>query len=212
MKQLQAVLFLMMIGVAFASQALDQDVQVDLLVAKIIKADKEGRAADVLPAAAKLESMEPSLSKPLPESFHYIFIDNLDKAGDHANALRRANIYMEKFGKRGKHYSMVLEIMSRLEEEADKNAKAAEAKAKAREQFGKCSAAKESNLTVLNDRLNYWNSKLEEDSDSIYETRRSRDRNMINVTSNQIKQIKSFDCDLPDAYSSYGRYFSSVLQ
>lgn len=61
MKQFQVVCLLLMMGVTVNSHALDQEVQVDLLVAKIMKADKEGRAADVLPATAKLESMEPSL-------------------------------------------------------------------------------------------------------------------------------------------------------
>jgi hypothetical protein len=124
MKQLQVLFFSMMMGVAFVSHALDQDVQVDLLMAKIINAQKESRAADALPSMAKLESMEPTLKAPLPESFHFLYITTLDETGDHANALRRVNIYIEKFGRGGKNYAKVIDIMSRLEEEADKNAKA----------------------------------------------------------------------------------------
>jgi hypothetical protein len=131
MKQLQVLLFTLTMFVGSTAHALDQDVQVDLLMAKIINAEKEGRAADALPSMAKLESMEPTLSEPLPEEFHYLYITTLDKAGDHANSLRRANIYIEKFGRRGKNYSKVIDIMSRLEEEADKNAKADKARIEA---------------------------------------------------------------------------------
>jgi hypothetical protein len=116
MKQIQVLLFLMMMGVALVSHALDQDVQVDLLMAKIINAQKESRAADALPTMAKLESMEPTLKTPLPEGFHFLYITTLDESGDYANALRRVNIYMDKYGKRGKNYSKVIDIMSRLED------------------------------------------------------------------------------------------------
>jgi hypothetical protein len=130
MKQLQALIFSLLMGVAVAAQALDQDVQVDLLMSKIITADKEGRAADALPSFAKLESMEPTLKKPLSEGFHYLYITALDNAGDHVNALRRANIYMEKFGNRGKNYPKVVEIMSRLQDQvASEEKEAAERKA-----------------------------------------------------------------------------------
>lgn len=124
MKMLQSVLFSVLFGVMLSAYAEDQSVQVDILMAKIIRAQKEGRAADALPSMAKLESMEPSLSQPLPEGFHFLYITTLDEAGDQANALRRAHIYIEKFGKRGKNYGKVIDIIGRLEEEADKNAKA----------------------------------------------------------------------------------------
>lgn len=125
MKLLQSILFSMLLGAAVTAHAVDQEVQIDILMAKIINAQKEGRAADALPAMAKIESMESALSKPLPEGFHFLYVNTLDEAGDHANALRRANIYMEKFGKRGKNYAKVVDIMSRIEDAADKNAKAA---------------------------------------------------------------------------------------
>jgi flagellin-specific chaperone FliS len=129
---------------AVSAHAVDQDVQVDILMSKIINAQKEGRAADALPSMAKLESMETTLKAPLPESFHFLYITALDESDDHANALRRANIYMEKFGKKGKNYAKVVDIIGRLEEEADKDAKAeaekeiADAKANKEEEVAKC--------------------------------------------------------------------------
>jgi hypothetical protein len=116
MKMLQSIALSLLMGMGIAAHAVDQDVQVDILMSKIINAQKEGRAADALPSMAKLESMEPTLRTPLPESFHYLYITALDETGDHSNALRRANLYVEKFGKRGKNYSKVVDIIGRLED------------------------------------------------------------------------------------------------
>jgi hypothetical protein len=130
---MQIVFLSLLMLVTIKAYAVDQSVQVDILMSKIINAEKEGRAADALPSMAKLESLEPNLSEPLPEEFHYLYITTLDKAGDHANALRRANIYVEKFGRQGKHYAKVVDIIGRLEEEADKNSQAESARIAAEE-------------------------------------------------------------------------------
>jgi hypothetical protein len=143
MKLLQSILFLLTMGLAVVAQALDQDVQVDLLMSKIITADKEGRAADALPSFVKLESMEPTLKKPLSEGFHYLYINTLDGAGDHVNALRRANIYMEKFGKRGNNYPKVIEIMSRLQDQVAKEERDAREKKEREEREAAASAEAE---------------------------------------------------------------------
>lgn len=113
--------------------ALDKDIEVDLLMSKITTAIKTDKTADALPSFAKLESMEPSLGKPLPENFHFFYIDALDKSGDYTKALSRCNIYLEKFGKKGKHYGQVIEIMSRSQDRVEREAKAA-AERKAREE------------------------------------------------------------------------------
>jgi len=123
MKMLRDLLFLMLMGIAITSQAMDQDVQVDLLMAKITNALKQNRVADALPAFAQLESMEPTLQNPLSEGFHFLYIDTLDKSGNHAKALSRANIYMDKFGKQGKYYDKVIEIMSRLQDQVEEEKK-----------------------------------------------------------------------------------------
>lgn len=133
MKLLQSLLCLLLMGMAVTAYAVDQDVQVDLLMAKITSALKADRAAEALPSFAQLESMEPSLKTPLPESFYFYYIDTLDKAGDKEKALgsdhnqaflndklnanSRAEAYLEKHGKKGKYYSQVIEIKSRLGEE-----------------------------------------------------------------------------------------------
>jgi len=125
MKLLRSILFSMLMGIAVAAHAMDQDVQVDLLMAKITNALKQNRVADALPAFAQLESMEPTLQNPLSEGFHFLYIDTLDKSGNHAKALSRANIYMDKFGKQGKYYDKVIEIMSRLQDQVDQETKVA---------------------------------------------------------------------------------------
>ena len=132
---LQSILFLLLLGMAVAAYGVNQEVQADLLMAKITSAIKAGRAADALLFFAELENMEPSLSEPLPEGFYYNYIVALDKAGEQAKALERANAYVETYGRRGKHYGQVVEIMSRLEIEADKMAaRQAALEAKAAEQ------------------------------------------------------------------------------
>jgi len=124
MKLLRSILFSMLMGIAVAAHAMDQDVQVDLLMAKITNALKQNRVADALPAFAQLESMEPTLQNPLSEGFHFLYIDTLDKSGNHAKALSRANIYMDKFGKQGKYYDKVIEIMSRLQDQVEEESRA----------------------------------------------------------------------------------------
>jgi hypothetical protein len=116
---------------AVAAHAVDQDVQVDILMSKIINAQKEGRAADALPSMAKLESMEPTLKAPLSEGFHFLYITTLDETGDHANALRRANVYIEKFGKKGRNYAKVVDMIGRLEDVVAQENKVANERAEA---------------------------------------------------------------------------------
>lgn len=108
-------------SLALTAFATDQGVKVDLLMAKITASLKADKAVEALPYFAELESMESSLSKPLPESFHFYYIDTLNKSGDKAKALSRANIYLTKFGKKGKNYGKVIEIMSVLQIQADKD-------------------------------------------------------------------------------------------
>lgn len=133
MKLLQSILFTLLLGSAATTHAVSQEVQVDLLMAKITAALKAEKPAEALPAFVELEGMEPSLQNPLPESFKFFYIDTLDKTGDKAKALKRAEAYLDKYGKNGKYYGQVIEIMSRLQGEVEKEAKArAAAEAEAR--------------------------------------------------------------------------------
>lgn len=115
-------------------QAVDQDIQMDLLMSKITMALKEKRYADALPAMEKIEGMESTMNKPLSEGFHFLYIDTLDKSGNFTKALKRTNVYMEKFGKRGKHYAQVVDMIVRLQETVEKEEKRVQAEAIAREE------------------------------------------------------------------------------
>jgi len=117
--------------ICFSLGALAEDgVKVDILMAKIMKAIKAERAVDALPSFAELESMEPTLKKPLSENFHYYYIDALNNSGDFVKALSRSDIYLEKFGKKGKHYGEVIEVKINAEEQVEKaNKLAAEKRA-----------------------------------------------------------------------------------
>jgi hypothetical protein len=120
MKLLKNILFSLVMLIAVAAYGASKEVQLDLLMSKITVLLKADKATDALPYFAQLEGLESSLSKPLPESFHFYYIETLDKAGNKTKALERANVYLEKFGKKNKYYGQVIEIMSRLQIEADK--------------------------------------------------------------------------------------------
>ena len=126
MKLLLAVVLMLFVSVS--AYGINQDVQVDLLLAKITSSLKANRAADALPFFAQLEGMESSLTTPLPESFSFYYIDTLEKSGNKAKALSRADIYMDKYGKKGKHYGQVIEIMGRLQMQVEQEAKEAAAR------------------------------------------------------------------------------------
>lgn len=106
-----------------SAQALNQEAQVDILMSKSVRALKENRSADALASMEQLMSMEASLSKPLPEGFQFLYIETLDKSGNSAQALARANAYIDKYGTKSKNYGKVIEIIGRLEEKTEKEAK-----------------------------------------------------------------------------------------
>lgn len=119
MKLLQSILFSLLMGVAILAHAVSDEVRVDLLMSRITSALKAEKYADALPLFAELEGMEPSLQTPLPESFHFYYIDTLDKTGNIIKAHSRTEAYLNKYGKNGKYYGQVIEIMSRLQVQVD---------------------------------------------------------------------------------------------
>lgn len=131
MNMLKSILFLLVTFSAITAYGASQEVQVDLLMAKILPLLKADKATEALPYMVELERMEPSMAIPLPESFHFNYIYALDKSGDKASALSRANAYLEKYGKKGKYYQSVIEITSRLQIDADKAAAERKVKEKA---------------------------------------------------------------------------------
>lgn len=90
------------------------DDQGEALMEKIIPLIKGNNSAGALPYMAELEKLGPKLSSPLPESYHYYYIDCLDKAGESAQALNRSKVFLKKYGKKGKYSSRVKEISTRL--------------------------------------------------------------------------------------------------
>jgi hypothetical protein len=128
MKLLKNILFTLLMSLALTAFATDQGLKVDLLMAKITASLKADKAVDALPYFAELESMESTLAKPLPQSFHYYYIDALSKSGNNDKALSRAEIYLNKFGKKGKYYDKVIEIISPIQIQKDKEKAAQNAK------------------------------------------------------------------------------------
>lgn len=143
MKSLGRMLFVLLMGLTVSAHALEQGVKVDVLMSKANAALKAGQAAEALPYLAELEGMEPSLKKPLPESFYVLYIDALDKSGDKEEAMSRAEAYLEKYGKKGKLYDQVVETMGRIQNEADEEEKAAAAREAREEQEAQEKAAAE---------------------------------------------------------------------
>jgi len=118
------LLSLVLLCIAVQAQALDREVQIDILTNKITTLLKAGKNAEALPYFAELEGMQAAL----PESFDYFYIDTLDKSGKAEKALERSEGYLKKYGKKGKYYGQVIEIMSRRSMEAEANAIEAKAK------------------------------------------------------------------------------------
>jgi hypothetical protein len=89
---------------------MDKSVVVDIVMKKITAGLKENNPAKTLPQFAHLEK----LGVPLPESFSYYYIETLEKAGKKDAARARAAAYLKTYGKKGKYYAPVIEIMGRL--------------------------------------------------------------------------------------------------
>lgn len=121
MRRLKQLLFVFALGVTCTAHAVDQDLQAEVLLAKIVTLVTAGSMADALPYFAQYEAM----GKTLSEDFLVLYLDTLERAGDRKMALNRANAYLDKYGKKGKSSSQVIETKVRLELQADKDAKEA---------------------------------------------------------------------------------------
>lgn len=87
---------------------LPPDVLKDLLMARILKALKSKEYAAALPAFKEMEKQ----NSDLPESFYYYYIEALSGMGEKASARVRMDAYVRKYGKSGKYYAKVLELMT----------------------------------------------------------------------------------------------------
>lgn len=89
---------------------MDKSIVRDIVMKKITDAIKSGEYSKALPEFTFLETQ----SDKLPESFYYYYTESLEKTGKKAEAREHANDYLKRYGKGGKYYSKVIEIISRL--------------------------------------------------------------------------------------------------
>jgi len=91
----------------------------DVTMAKITALLKASRYEDALPYFEQLERSQVVL----PEFFYYYQIDTLYRTKNVSQTLLKSQAYLEKFGKKGRHYSEVISISAEFEIIADKNRK-----------------------------------------------------------------------------------------
>jgi hypothetical protein len=121
MKLLQGILLFCLLGMTLPAHAGDQQVQAqalvpmqaqaDVLLAKISAALKDDRTSVALIYCTKLEKLEPSLAKALPESFYYDYIETLYRSKVKESALNRSYAYLQKYGKNAPHAEQVTAII-----------------------------------------------------------------------------------------------------
>ncbi len=94
---------------------IDKSIRIEVTMQKITTLLKAKKYNESLPYFAELESS----GETLPDSFHYYYIDALDKAGESEQAQRRAAAYLDKYGRKGRYFKPVVEIVSRLDLKKD---------------------------------------------------------------------------------------------
>lgn len=104
-----AILFSLFMGAKVLAAPLDKSVQVDIAMSKITTLLQANKEKEALPYFEELESLD----TPLPESFYFYYIDALDKSWNGEAVLSRAEVYLRKYGKKGKYYGKVISIVSR---------------------------------------------------------------------------------------------------
>lgn len=88
---------------------LSREALTNLLMTRIAAALKTNDYRAALPWFRRLEER----GKNLPQGFYYSHIAALSDAGEHSAARVRMHAYLKKYGKRGKYYAQVLELMSK---------------------------------------------------------------------------------------------------
>ncbi|PWF49177.1 hypothetical protein [Massilia glaciei] len=89
---------------------MDRSIVLELLMTKITNAIKENKHEEALPHFVRLEK----LGTPLPESFYYYYIQALAGANQKLDAKTRATNYLTTYGKKGKYYAKVIELLAQL--------------------------------------------------------------------------------------------------
>lgn len=177
MLPIKALLFSSFVAIVVVAHAADSSVRQDVLFAKIRTLLEAEKPAEALPYFLQLEAMESSLSNPLPESFHFHYVSTLDKTGDKAKALSRANVYVTTFGRKGAHYEKVIEIIGRLEMEIDREAKARSEASRRADQKGKDLADRKA---AYAEQMKDWEEKMQACDDKM-EKKRARLNIELNV-------------------------------
>ncbi len=102
-----------------ATAELPKEVQFDLLKTHMVGAVKAENHAKVLEVIGKLRVLDMKL----PASIHYYEAKSLAALGKDKAALKAAEAYIIQAGRKGKHYTKVLELMVAVEEQAAATAK-----------------------------------------------------------------------------------------
>ena len=89
---------------------MEKGLVLDIVMGKITAALKANKYAEALPHFALLERQGTAL----PESFYYYYTDTLEKAGQKDKARAGAATYLKNYGKTGRYYPQVIELMGRL--------------------------------------------------------------------------------------------------
>jgi len=116
------LIFISAVILAVSVQAIDQDVQVDILIKKIQFASKEHRYKDLVVEMDKFKKLSNSLNQPLSDNFQYMYVDALERIGDYIGLIQYANAYMQNFGKKGAHYDEIIEKIAKYEDKANEEA------------------------------------------------------------------------------------------
>jgi hypothetical protein len=131
--------------------AANEDAQIDITMAKITNLFKAGKESETLPYFAQIEAM----NTVKPERFYYYYVVAESKAGDFHSGNEKGELYLRKFGKSGRYYAEVIQMMGDFSLSLDKeNAAVLAKKAKSAQIYATA-------LKVYQDRLTKYEADLE---------------------------------------------------
>lgn len=199
------LLLFVLLTVGVHAQALDKEVQIDILTNKITTLVKAGNNAEALPYFEQLEGMQATL----PEAFDVMYIDVLDKAGKAEKALERGEAYLKKYGKKGKYYSKVIEVVSRRSMDVEKAAKI-KAEKEAREANEAERLAREAERLEANNKAVSLREKAARHAEygDLENVQRFLDEAAKIVYSSKDSEILKLATFVQPLYAEYGKHFS----
>lgn len=90
-------------------RGMDPAIALDIMLKKIATALEAGTPEKALPEFERIEKM----GRPLPERFHYYYAEAYSRAGKKSEARDRARQYLNTYGKAGKYYDKVIEMLAK---------------------------------------------------------------------------------------------------